>query len=108
MTGAVTTTSVGEVTLKPGGETKLTVKVERLGDFKGRVPLDVRGLPHGVKVMNIGLNGILILPGQTEREIVISCEPWVQPIELPIVVLSRSERKNSEHAARSVLLKVAK
>lgn len=104
----VTTTSVGEVTLKPGGETKLTVTIERLGDFKGRVPLDVRGLPHGVKVLNIGLNGILVLPDQTEREIVISCEPWVQPTEVPIVVLSRSERKNSEHAARSVLLKVAK
>ena len=26
--------------------------------------------PHGVKVLNIGLNGILILPDQTEREVV--------------------------------------
>jgi hypothetical protein len=104
----VTTTNLSEVTIRPGAETKLTVKIERFGDFKGRVPLDVRGLPHGVKVLNIGLNGILIMPGQTEREIVISCEPWVQPTEMPIVVLSRSERKSSEHAAKSVLLKVAK
>jgi hypothetical protein len=103
-----TTTNLSEVTIKPGGETKLTVTIERLGDFKGRVPLDVRGLPHGVKVLNIGLNGILLQPGQTEREIVLSCEPWVQPAEVPIVVLSRSERKNSEHAAKSVRLKVAR
>lgn len=104
----VTTTNLSELTIRPGGETKLTVKIERLGDFKARVPLDVRGLPHGVKVLNIGLNGILILPGQTEREVVIYCEPWVQPTEMPIVVLSRSERKNAEHAAKSVLLKVVK
>lgn len=103
-----TTTNLSEVTIKPGGETRLKVKIDRLGDFKGRVPLDVRGLPHGVKVLNIGLNGILVLPDQTEREIVIHCEPWVQPTELPFVVLSRSERKNTEHAAKSVLLKVAK
>jgi hypothetical protein len=103
-----TTTNLGEVTIKPGGETRLLVKIERHGDFKGRVPLDVRGLPHGVKVLNVGLNGILILPGQTEREIVLSCEPWVKPMERPFVVLSRSERKKAEHAANSVLLKVAK
>ncbi len=103
-----TTTNLSEVTIRPGGETRLTVKIERLGDFKGRVPLDVRGLPHGVKVLNIGLSGILVLPDQTEREIVISCEPWVQPMELPIVALSRSERKNTEHAAKSVRLKIAK
>ena len=103
-----TTTNLSEVTIRPGGEARLKVKIERHGDFKGRVPLDVRGLPHGVKVLNIGLNGILILPGQTEREIVLSCESWVKPMDRPIVVMSRSERKKSEHAAKSVLLKVAK
>jgi hypothetical protein len=72
------------------------------------VPIDVRGLPHGVRVLNIGLNGILVLPGQTEREVVIYAEPWVKPMERPVVVLARSERKNSEHAAPSVTLKVQK
>jgi WD40 repeat protein len=101
-----TTTSAAEVTVRPGRETKLTVKIDRRGDFKGRVPLEVRGLPHGVKVLNIGLNGILVMPDQTEREIVIYAEPWVTPKQVPIVVSSRSERRNTEHAARSVLLKV--
>jgi hypothetical protein len=58
--------------------------------------------------MNIGLNGILVLPGQTEREVVIYAELWVQPTERPIVVLSRSERKNTEHAAPTVVLRVQK
>jgi WD40 repeat protein len=101
-----TTTSAAEVSLKPGGETKLTVRIERRGDFKGRVPLEVRGLPHGVKVLNIGLNGILIMPDQTEREIVLHAEPWVKPMQVPVVVSSQSERKKTEHAAKGVLLTV--
>jgi hypothetical protein len=103
-----TTTSAAEFVVKPGQESKFIVKIERQGDFKGRVPLEVRGLPHGVKVQNIGLNGILILPTETEREVVIFAEEWVQPMELPIVVSSRSERRGTEHAAKSVLLKISK
>jgi hypothetical protein len=37
---------------------------------------------------------------------VIYAEPWVQSVEHPFVVLARREGKNTEHAARSVLLKV--
>jgi hypothetical protein len=104
----VTSTNLREVVLRPGQETKLTVKIERRGDFKGRVPVEVRGLPHGVKVQNIGLNFIMIMPDQTEREITLYAEPWVKAIRAPIVVSSRSERRNTEHAAKSVLLKVEK
>jgi hypothetical protein len=103
-----TATDVSEVVIRPGGEARMRVKIERKKDFKGRVPLDVRGLPHGVRVMNIGLNGILITPDVTEREVMIYAEPWVKPTERPIVVLSRSERKNTEHAAPTVVLKVQK
>ena len=104
----VTTMASSELVLKPGQESKFTVKIERKGDFNGRVPLEVRGLPHGVKVQNIGLNGILILPTETEREVVVFAEAWVQPMEVPIVVSSRSERRGTEHAAKSVLLRIAK
>ena len=66
------------------------------------------GLPHGVRVLNIGLNGILITERDTRREVVLYAEPWVKPMERPIVVLARSEAKNTEHAAKAVILKVAK
>jgi hypothetical protein len=59
-------------------------------------------------VLNIGLNGILITPDVTEREVVIYAEPWVKPMERPFVVLSRREGKNTEHAAPTVLLRVRK
>jgi hypothetical protein len=104
----VTTTNLAELVIQPGTEAKLRVKIERRNGHKGRVPLDVRGLPHGVRVLHVGLNGILILPNQTEREVVIYAEPWVKPMETPFVVLSRSERKGTEHAAPSVTLKVQK
>jgi hypothetical protein len=104
----VTVTAVGEVMVKPGSEARLKVKIERRNGFKGRVPLEVRGLPHGVRVLDVGLNGILITERDTEREVAIYAEPFVQPMEHPFVVLSKREGKNTEHAARSVLLKVQK
>ena len=87
---------------------RLTVKVERRNGFKGRIPLEVKGLPHGVRVLDIGLNGILITQKETTRTIVIYAEPWVAPMAHPFVVLARREGKNTEHAAKSVLLRVEK
>ncbi|MDB5313706.1 MAG: translocation protein TolB [Gemmataceae bacterium] len=104
----VTTTRQDAVTIRPGQEAKLVVDIDRRNGFAGRVPLDVRGLPHGVRVLNIGLNGILVTERDTSREIVIYAEPWVKPTEHPFAVLARSERKGTEHAAKSVLLKVEK
>src|SRR5262249_7781239 len=103
-----TTTEQSVITLRPGGEVKLRVTVERHNKFTGRIPLDVRGLPHGVRVLDIGLNGTLITEKETERVIVLHAEPWVEVMDHPIVVLARREGKNTEHAAKSVLLKIAK
>jgi WD40 repeat protein len=103
----VTTVEKHDVTVKPGQSVKLTVHVERRNGFKGRIPIEVRGLPHGVRVLDIGLNGILITEIDKSRTMEIYCEPWVQPTEHPFVVLAKREGKNSEHAAKSVLLKVA-
>jgi WD40 repeat protein len=103
----VTTTEQSEVTVRPGGEVRVTVNVERRKGFKGRIPIEVQGLPHGVHVLDIGLNGILITQAETRRTFVIRAEPWVQPTAHPFVVLAKREGKNTEHAAKSVLLKVA-
>lgn len=103
----VTTTGQADVTLKPGGTVKLTVQIERRGSFKGRVPLEVRGLPHGVKVLDIGLNGILVTEKESHRTIELYAESWVKPTERPIVVLARHEARKTEHAAPSVLLRIA-
>jgi WD40 repeat protein len=104
----VTTTERAEVSVKPGGQATLTVTIDRRNGFQGRVPLDVRGLPHGVRVLDIGLNGILITEKESRRTIVIYAEPWVEATTHPFVVLARRESTGAEYAARSVLLKIAK
>jgi hypothetical protein len=104
----VTTTKQSEVVLHPGREVTVTATIERRKGFKGRVPLDVRGLPHGVRVLDVGLNGILITEKETTRTFTLYCEPWVEPMSHPFVVLARREGDNTEHAARSVLLRVEK
>jgi len=96
------------LTIRPGQETRFIVDIERLGNFRGRVPLEVRGLPHGVRVLNVGLNGILITERETSREVVLYAEPWVPPMQHPIVVLARHEGKGTEHAAPALLLTVEK
>ena len=72
-------TDIREATVRPGGETVVEARITRLNGFKGRVPLDVRNLPYGVKVDDIGLNGVLINEQETSRKFVIRCEPWVKP-----------------------------
>jgi hypothetical protein len=101
-----TWTDVDAIAIKPGGQAKMLVHIERTKGFKGRVPIEVRGLPHGVKVLDIGLNGILVNENETSRQVVIYAEPWVQAQDHPIVVLSKREGKNTEHAAKAVMLKV--
>lgn len=102
----VTATSVNELAIRPGREARMVVAIDRRNGFKGRVPVEVRGLPYGVRVMNIGLNGILVLPNATEREIVIYAEPWVEPTARPFVVLAKRESNGTEFAAPAVVLKV--
>ena len=54
------------------------------------------------------MNGILITERETGRTFVPYAELGVEPTNHPIVVLARREGKNTEHAAKSVLLKVSK
>jgi hypothetical protein len=103
----VTTTVQSAVTVRPGGEVPVTVKVERRNGFKGRIPLDVRGLPHGVRVLDVGLNGILVTEQETTRTFVLFAEPWVRPMSHPFVVIARRESTGAESAAKSVLLEVS-
>ena len=75
-----TTTDPLEFTIAPGQTISARVRVKRDG-FNSRVELGShdagRNLPHGVYVDNIGLNGLLIVEGQTEREFFITADDWV-------------------------------
>ncbi|MBA61023.1 MAG: hypothetical protein CMJ76_01540 [Planctomycetaceae bacterium] len=67
---------VAEVNIVPGQETQIRLSVERRG-FAGRIAFDVFNLPHGVIVNDIGLNGVLIVEGQTQRTVFLAAEDWI-------------------------------
>jgi hypothetical protein len=78
-----------ELTIAPGTTVTATLKVERNG-FNDRVQFDVDNLPHGVIVDNIGLNGVLIPEGQTERQIFLTCAGWVPDTDRKFYALANN------------------
>ena len=82
-----------ELESKPGRVVRLPITIERTGDFKGRVPVEVRGLPPGVRVLDIGLNGILIPPEQTERTLQIEIDSWYQGGDVALALVAKEEGK---------------
>ncbi len=73
-----------ELRIRPGQTISARVRADRR-DFKGRIELggedSGRNLPHGVYIDNIGLNGLLIVEDQTEREFFITAARKVRPGE---------------------------
>lgn len=69
-----------ELTVWAGETVNAFIKVERR-NFDGLVEFGKedsgRNMPHGVFVDNIGLNGLMLLSGQTEREFFITTADWV-------------------------------
>ena len=65
-----------EITVVPGQTTTAWLRCDRK-KHDGSVSFDVQNLPHGVIVMDIGLNGVLIPEGQGERQIFLQCAAWV-------------------------------
>jgi len=71
-----------EFSIRPGQTITARVNAQR-HDFGGRIELggadSGRNLPHGVFIDNIGLNGLLIVEGQNEREFFITAAPIAKP-----------------------------
>ena len=80
-----------ELTVQPGTTIKAWLRVERI-NHTGLVEFGKedagRNLPHGVFVDNIGLNGLMLLDGQTEREVFITTAPWVPEQSRPFYLKS--------------------
>jgi hypothetical protein len=94
------------VVLVPGKEVSVTFSVQRKAGWSGRVPIDVRNLPQGVRVLDIGLNGVLITENQTERSVRIFAETWVVPQIRPFYAVGRLEAAGTEYASGPLELEV--
>jgi hypothetical protein len=80
------TAETHEVVLEPGGRAKIEVSVSRNNGFAGRVPLDVRNLPPTVRVIDVGLNGVLVNETETKRTFTLEALPWAEPMVQPVFV----------------------
>lgn len=100
-------TDAEQVTLEPGGKAMVSIKIKRERGFAGRVPFDIRNLPHGVIVTDVGLNGVLITEQEITQRFTLAAESWVKPMEQPIFVVGRIETtspQRSDFAAKPVKL----
>src|SRR5262249_31780611 len=93
-------------TIVPGQELEFTVTIDRRNDFSGRVPVDVLNLPHGLRVLDVGLNGVLINENEVSRSFVVACDPWAEPGPLLFYAAPKVEAKNERHASVPIRLEV--
>jgi hypothetical protein len=80
-------TSVLEI--QAGTTATAEIRIQRHGE-SGRVSFGneeaVVNAPHGVFVVNTGLNGVLITESENARSVFVHAEPWVQPTERLVFV----------------------
>jgi WD40 repeat protein len=93
-----------ELAIAPGTTITATLRVERNG-FNDRIQFSVDNLPHGVIVDNIGLNGVLIPEGQTQRQIFLTAAKWVPETTRPFHAVATNA---GGQASATVLLHVRK
>ena len=105
----VTSAEPKEIVLEPRKQAAITVSIARQRGFPGRVPVEVRNLPLGVIVPDIGLNGILITESETSRVFHIQADPRTGPLEQDLYLVARIETNSpnsTEHASTSIRLKI--
>ena len=103
----VVSTESSEVTLQPGKEITVRLNVERHNGFKGRVPCTVQNLPVGVRVVNVGLNGVLVTEAQSSRTFTLRAEDWAKPVSQPIYIVGEVESNSSTiHPSAPIMLRV--
>lgn len=80
------TAETKEVVLEPGGTAEVAVRIQRQNGFGGRVPVDVRNLPPRVRVLDVGLNGVLINENETQRSFTLEALDNAPPVDQWIYV----------------------
>ncbi len=106
----VVTAETREIVLEPGGTAEVTVAIQRQNNFGGRVPIEVRNLPPRVRVLDVGLNGVLLNETETRRSVTLEALPTAEPVEQLIyvsgMVETRSPLQTSYAAPQPIVLKV--
>lgn len=97
-----------ELAIEPGQTIQARVRIERNG-FGGRVGFGKadggRNLPHGLYIDDIGLNGLLIVETESERDFFITAAKWVP--EQSRMFHLKSDAQGG-HTSRPVIIHVRK
>ena len=76
-----------------------------------RIPVEVRNLPPRVRVLDVGLNGVLITEDESRRTFTIEALPSAEPVEQMIYVAgsveTRSVQQSSYASPQAIRLRVA-
>ena len=103
----IVTAEPSRLTLEPGQDVKVTLHVERRNGFQGRVPCTVQNLPSGVRVVNLGLNGVVVTETQSTRTFTLHAEDWAKPITQPIYVVGEVESNSPTlHPSAPLLVEI--
>ena len=93
-----------ELLIAPGETIPAWLKIHR-ADHTDLVTFFAENLPHGVIVADIGLNGVLIPKGESERQIFFNAARWVPEQDRLFYLI---EQQAGRQTSRPVLLKVRK
>lgn len=95
-----------EFTIHPGETIAARLSVKRV-DYDGAIEFGKEGaghnLPHGVYVDNIGLSGIVVVPGSSERTVFITADHWVAEQSRSFFLVTKDA---GEHATWPAILHV--
>ena len=98
------------VELEPGGTAEVSLRVSRQNGFKGRIPVSVLNLPPSVRVLDVGLNGVLINEDEDKRSFTLEALPDSPALEQSIYVAgqieTRSPQQNVFAAPETIILRV--
>jgi hypothetical protein len=99
-----------QIVLEPGGKAQVEVSIKRNNEFGGRVPIEVRNLPPGVLVTDVGLNGVLLNENEDHRTFTLLALPNAEPITQPIVlsgkIETRADAQQTSYASEPIQLSV--
>ncbi len=98
------------VEVEPGGTAEVNLSITRQNGFGGRVPIAVLNLPPSVRVLNVGLNGVLVNEDETARSFTLAALPDSEGLEQVIyiggTVETRSPQQNTYAAPEAIILRV--
>jgi hypothetical protein len=94
--------------IEPGRTATVTLHVNRANGFAGRVQCVIKNLPPGVRVDNLGLNGVLVPAGETIQTFHLRAADWARPVEQPFYIVGQVESSSpTEHASPPIDLNVS-